>query len=473
MGDAHIASRSVVDLPLYGGQTASSSKSFRDYVNTDLISGSSIVRSLSLLSFFRSSRPHLDQRLLLPLESLPIDPLPTTKHVHKAIDAFQQYLGNLTACLRQTGATTTHITLDVARAMEAYANAFKVAAAIAWCEPGDVTVARTLEASLKGAVRLYGFLSSLPPEVIDDVAQIKIDKMGKIILATAFGGVSADTIGHLAPLFARCRSLVSSLQTTFRPMAHFKGIRGSPPPNNHVTEGEALEAVSLLETLVDELAEVHRLPGPRPSKTKAQKEEDVRRPLRLAIEARVMSCDVMMSMANRDIDSIKRRAHLAMPDNADQPTSNRSSATEWEVMGEAALIRCLEVAVELVTERRGGVLSDKVEMADWLGEGAAVPMAQHAPERESAKMDDNDAPDSDDSDEDDSDEDEDAIDTYACPLRALFRLHDRYEEQRLAVWLSLPAASRVSMGTYMRGTGGKMGRAWDNLGLVLLLDYDT
>jgi hypothetical protein len=54
----------------------------------------------------------------------------------------------------------------------------------------------------------------------------------------------------------------------------------------------------------------------------------------------------------------------------------------------------------------------------------------------------------------------------------LFRLYDRFEEQRLAVWLARPADKREKMSVYMRGSGGRAGDAWDALGLVLLMQYD-
>lgn len=69
--------------------------------------------------------------------------------------------------------------------------------------------------------------------------------------------------------------------------------------------------------------------------------------------------------------------------------------------------------------------------------------------------------------EDDNDEAEGSY--YRCPLRTLFALHDRYEEQRLAIWLTLPTSKRGKMTAFMRGgKDGEIGRAWDGLGMNVM-----
>ena len=132
---------------------------------------------------------------------------------------------------------------------------------------------------------------------------------------------------------------------------------------------------------------------------------------------------------------------------------------------------------------------DQIDRADYLGEDPQIPLspspksAINASKHEIGTADeespDEDEGEGDDGEEDESDEDEDdssensTPDTYPCPLRSLFALHDRYEEQRLAVWTSLPTESRVGMGTYMRGEEGRVGEVWDGAGMILLLDYDS
>lgn len=254
--------------------------------------------------------------------------------------------------------------------------------------------------------------------------------------------------------------------------------------------------MALLELFAGEIEEVDKLDGAKVSKTKAQKEEDCRRPLRIAMEARVLRCDVGLSMATRDIKAIKGRAQKAIQDKEEDESDteedegqdengkdgksmkSRNSSVEeedalkWDEIGEEALVDCLQVAKALLEERRGGVLSDKVERQDWLG---VEPHATHhtsGSPKAGKKPSSHSGSDTDLTDTETESEDDDTVDTYPCPLRGLFRLHDRYEEQRLAVWLSLAQDRRRGMGTYMRGEEGKVGEAWDGLGLLLLLDYD-
>jgi len=207
-------------------------------------------------------------------------------------------------------------------------------------------------------------------------------------------------------------------------------------------------------------------------------------------------------MANHNIKDIRRRAQAAHFRNVDQEDdegdkdedddNERTHAVEtsglhdvsvkWEEEAELLLIQALQKAKNLVEVRRGAVLTAHVEPSEWLspemarGSFASTPSVDGStstyPDDEQGERDqDTDVEDGSSGDETGEGED-DFAEVYPCPLRALFRLHDQYEEQRLAVWLTLPASTRLGMGTYMRGEQGAMGEAWDALGLLLLLDHD-
>ena len=224
------------------------------------------------------------------------------------------------------------------------------------------------------------------------------------------------------------------------------------------------------------------IPGPVKSKTKAQKEQDKRRPMRIGMEASMLRCDIAMSMANRDIKAIKARAKLAVSSDEEEDVDSLAvddeEAIKWERIAEEALIQVMELSKDLVENKRGGVLSDAVTRTDWLGDeetlyipASPANSAKLAENKDCAESDEETEDESDDEDDDNA-RDSDEVDTHPCPLRSVFRLHDRYEEQRLAVWLSLPAATRPGMGTYMRGDDGAVGEAWDGLGLWLQRSYD-
>ncbi|WWD16339.1 hypothetical protein CI109_100765 [Kwoniella shandongensis] len=167
-------------------------------------------------------------------------------------------------------------------------------------------------------------------------------------------------------------------------------------------------------------------------------------------------------------------------------------AARWEEIAEDLLVRCLETARSLVDDGRGEVLVEHVVPEDWLGEdGIPSPSLNEKDNKFKSLIPD---PTTDNSDKDhrcqaesDADSESEFDDTssdsesedlssgpsHPCPLRSLFRLHDRYEEQRLAIWLHLPSAHRGKMGLFMRGSEGRVGKAWDTLGLGLMIEYDS
>ncbi|WVQ93718.1 hypothetical protein IAU59_000795 [Kwoniella sp. CBS 9459] len=357
---------------------------------------------------------------------------------------------------------------------------------------------------------------------------------------------------RLAPIVAHSRKLIASLQYhPTRPLASsskLKPTASAASPTTaffrlNVSDDEVLQALEVLDIFVDGVERADSIPGPIVSKNKKQKEEDNRRPMRVALEAKVLKCDLLLSMTTKNISQVKSRAatrysaeisvksdgmkkvdgaegYHSSSENGDdaldakprlsdegdlecikddtvQPRSPLAESfdalqgSKWEDKAEESLVKCLIAAKHLVEEGRSEVLSSELQIIAWLGEeGVVHPKQETADSRQSKSkspshnldlLDQTSESDDDetdfDSDEEDSSEDEstDAGGTsYACPLRTLFRLHDRYEEQRLAVWLHLPSNKREKMGFFMRGEeGGRVGSAWDGFGLALMMEYDS
>ena len=375
--------------------------------------------------------------------------------------------------------------------LKAYTIAFFTVAKAVWTETGAEkpeieNLRKTLDKSLRGVFLAYRVLANSDSNT-DDIKTV-LDDTRKQLLASIFASHSESTLSLVTPLFERPRHLLQALTSANRPIAHAKAVsRASPPPHAIVNDRDALEITTLLETFIKGIQAVETLSGPVEAKTKAQKEADLRRPLRLNIEARLVRCDIALSMANWDIKTIKARAvEVAGVEDEESPEiveKVNHDGIRWETRAKEALVGCLEAAKTLLDERREGVLSDRVDKPDWLGADPLVELAKAttyvSPKMELAVLknglkeekkveESKDELESDTESETSSSPDE----AYPCPLRTLFRLHDRYEEQRLAVWLALPPTTRDGMGTYMRGEGGMVGDAWDSIGLLLLLDYD-
>ncbi|OCF36212.1 hypothetical protein I316_02085 [Kwoniella heveanensis BCC8398] len=255
------------------------------------------------------------------------------------------------------------------------------------------------------------------------------------------------------------------------------------------------------------------------------------------MEAKVLRCDLLLSMTTRNISLVKSRAaaryttpstdeegkeaavaeqvedtetaapsgskaRLSEEDGSEctnndivQPRSPFSEAFDavhsikWEDKAEDALVECLIAARHLLEEGRPEVLSLEVQAVDWFGpEGIVSPKQEtleaqklKSPSRGPRFSDLTSDPEQDQSDLDSEDEEETSEDgsidiggsSRVYPLKALFRLHDRYEEQRLAVWLHLPASKREKMGYFMCGLERRVGSAWDGFGLALLMVYDS
>ncbi|KAI9632842.1 uncharacterized protein MKK02DRAFT_41153 [Dioszegia hungarica] len=263
--------------------------------------------------------------------------------------------------------------------------------------------------------------------------------------------------------------------------------------------------------------------------TKLAEQEAQERPMRIGIEADLLRCDLAISMATAKIGEVKRRARAglsavqvgvdvvkeevvkeevavrdkkpvlnrrrrALTDEsdlgtivdqdewlADAPAAKLDSAGEsgrrWEDDVDVGLWETLGKVRAILEGKHAEVLVARIDRSDWLDDpsppdprGSVSPYEPPRTDTAESESDGSASPSS--SSESDSDESEDDL-SHSCPLRTLFRLHDRYEEQRLAVWLSLQNEQRGKMGAYMRGVEGRVGSAWDAVGLRLLMEFDA
>ncbi|WWC58325.1 uncharacterized protein I303_100865 [Kwoniella dejecticola CBS 10117] len=160
------------------------------------------------------------------------------------------------------------------------------------------------------------------------------------------------------------------------------------------------------------------------------------------------------------------------------------SGIKWEDQAEKSLVQCLESAKQLLDKGRGEVLSSQVEALDWLGQSGVISSEDekrstrtsrsptHVDDPDEASTSDDESEDSFSSETESEPEETEEL-LHPCPLRTIFRLQDRYEEQRLAVWLHLPSAKRGKMGWFMRGEDGRVGAIWDAFGLAALMQFDS
>lgn len=265
------------------------------------------------------------------------------------------------------------------------------------------------------------------------------------------------------------------------------------------------------------------------AKEKHMKQENEHRLLRVRMEVMSLMCDLLLSMTNKTMSEVKARAarrlsreesEEAAEEKVESEASNRSksrgksrskiidsmpdtntnncvslcaatstfsssdtpsSFIEWEVLAEKSLIDCFDFAAYSAKNDRIAVLTKSINHSDWLDvtspqlkagmkSKSQSPSPSH-PCPSSSNMSDDEDFDLDSStsfiSEDENDEDEGS--SCRCPLRTLFALHDRYEEQRLAIWLTLPTPKRGKMTAFMRGgKDGEVGRAWDGLGMSVM-----
>lgn len=170
------------------------------------------------------------------------------------------------------------------------------------------------------------------------------------------------------------------------------------------------------------------------------------------------------------------------------PSDTPSCCIEWEVLTEKSLIECLNFAASCVEDDRIAILTKAIVHRDWLAvaslqQKASTKSTPQSPSplhpcHSSTNMSNDEDSNLDSSitsfnSEDEGNRDEDKQDegsSYRCPLRTFFALHDRYEEQSLAIWLTLPTSRLGKMSAFMRGgKDGAVGRAWDGLGMNVIL----
>lgn len=286
---------------------------------------------------------------------------------------------------------------------------------------------------------------------------------------------------------------------------------------------------------------------------KAREDGDRDRPVRIVLEASIARCELATAMASTDISNAKVRSRgederelkivetasvaendsqaseagseivinpdpEAEDDNQDEvkpiitpPQSPRDTPDEreedstssvsgeptmqlkWEEQAELTLLSCLQQAYLAITARRSKVITESIMPSEWYP--TSIP-----PDTVEAESDNSTDTESDLDSLASADDDGNGLTIHdplarPAPLRTIFRLQDRYEELRLAVWLSLPPDSRGKMSAYMRGIPtpgeirvmaesgmdlmelkvrkeGRIGKVWDDLGLALLKHFD-
>jgi len=192
-----------------------------------------------------------------------------------------------------------------------------------------------------------------------------------------------------------------------------------------------------------------------------------RRPLRLGMEAKVLMVDLALGMASHHIGAAKARAmailckayeagDLSVEEGGKNLEGQQHEAIEigeevggerWEDLAKEALIGCLSTAKDLTEAGREAVLTETVKRVDWLG----LDEQQLADENDAIRSKHTQS--SFDSSNADSDSQSEVYTEmsssggsdenhghHPCPLRTLFRMHDRYEELRLG-HLVVPASN--------------------------------
>ncbi|WVQ78631.1 hypothetical protein IAT38_000718 [Cryptococcus sp. DSM 104549] len=489
----------------------------------------SLLRPFSIfsISFFRPTPSLPSPPLLEALTAIstlaPTDTVDDSAAV-KAIGGLQRFASQLrdAVAARKLSPEYEQVVASLETLLRGYASGFHVIGRAIWDSEGSSSGAEMSRTDMEEGIKqcLHGIFAV---RVLLAEHAVSLAPSDKEILGAIFP--TLDTNHHLlSTLFDHSRLLITSLQAKpIRPFAQFKlkpalPSPALPPLAQSVTDAEVSFIVELLET-----------------------EEEKRRPLRVAMEAKALHCDLAMSMTNKRIAEVKARTARRFsedgdgaenakderggveddgdgdggedcvddlqlrqevedlkPDvsklgdeggtiegsvHADAPAAEKvrvGKAVAWEEIAEKALVECLDVARALLEDGRAAVLSDEVTPVEWLGSSGvpspSVPLDTH---RKSKSLSNNDSASDSDSSYDASDSESESshaseadLVAHACPLRTLFRLIDRYEEQRLAVWLSLPAAKRGKMTAFMQGEEGRVGMAWDGFGLRAMMEYD-
>nr|XP_019048952.1 hypothetical protein I302_02732 [Kwoniella bestiolae CBS 10118]OCF27882.1 hypothetical protein I302_02732 [Kwoniella bestiolae CBS 10118] len=479
----------------------------------------------SISSFFRSSpsshkipSPTLLNPLLLITSTSPAEPIPGEAEIIKSLEGLKAFATQFKEAIssKQLKIDDEDVGERTHRLAKGYLAGVYLISRTLWDDPADDANKTTEFENHKSALTrcIQGFF--LLYSMIDQTDEIDKHILGSIFPPT-------ETKYHqFSPLLQYPRRVIASLQSQpTRAIAQSKlkdhvqsPIRSSFP--EHIPEEEVLYVISLLDAFLEGIQKVESLSGPLIAKKKKQREEDSRRPLRVEMEVRVMRCDLLMSMTTKRIGAVKNRAmgkglggvkaeeedcqeHGSGAEDGDQAQEDiklsvrteghsteevyegisQTDTTRWEDLAEESLVEGLDIAKKLIEEGRGEVLSNHVEAVDWLGQEGLIQPDEQEGKRQSKSpshgFDEDIISESDledDEPEIESEMSEESGSTHPCPLRTLFRLHDRYEEQRLAVWLHLPSAQRGKMGWFMRGHEGRVGSSWDGFGLAAMMEYD-
>ena len=503
------------------------------------VTAAALVRPFSLLSlpFFRRkpASPSDDPLNVLRSASAFID---SGEHAEydtavKALVALRTYIVDL----KTDSSKSTETIFQVEQLLEAYLRGFYVAAQAASIGKWNTEMAEASKDCLTGYLEAHR-----------QAAEESKDIWRPHILAAMFPPLPGDS--HLlTPIFDLPRQLTDEILNHHmqRPGVK-KALRDSAgeafttdPVQEHGPEAESLLGIwgvfSRLVAGLETLPLSHQLDMPTKTskaKLKAINDEAKRRPLRIGLEARITQCELATALASVDVVNIMIRARgksrsptpellsdegssVDSDDEVDIKPDVRSQASKslkvlradddskddegengdgvvWEEKAEGILYDLLEYSRQLIDDRHSSVLTDTPQRADWLGTSLSSnePMTPTPKTPRSASQESEDT-----ESESDSDSDLDPSSSQAglTPLRAIVRLQDRYEELRLAVWLSLPPDSRGKMSAYMRGAptptqmlrvkgpnmgaakfkemmNGRIGEAWDRFGMALLKKFD-
>ncbi|WVN87124.1 uncharacterized protein L203_102300 [Cryptococcus depauperatus CBS 7841] len=484
------------------------------------------VASLFHFNFFRRRPPSLPSAAefdpILTIASTILHP--EVRAAAEALGQFQRGTEQLVLAITvgKLDFTTDHVQQIILQVAAAYAAAANIILRLLWegQEHFELNQQQKLEDALVQSVNGFftarHFLTDPPGEVNDH------------ILGSIFSSIPPYKVSFLSPILEHCKSVVITLQAhPVRPLAHSRPL-SSGSVQEHSDE-EVHFLVSLLDAMLLGVKPITLLESQWPTEgrvTKANEKQkmadDEDRARRVELEVMLLRCDLLISITNKRIGHVKQRAVVKLKEEqkvngsakGDQVsraasihrrTKSRSKsqsicpedlfvesvsdfdslATSWEILSEQSLIQCLIFARFLVENNRSGVLSTVLNVNDWLIEAdtpcssthASAPSPAHSGSSRSPSppntSDDTDSAMSFNEETETESEDEDPLlVTHRSPLRTLFSLHDRFEEQRLAVWLSLPTTQRGKTTTWMRGEDGRVGEAWDTFGVRLIMEFD-
>ncbi|ODN88856.1 hypothetical protein L198_06658 [Cryptococcus wingfieldii CBS 7118] len=458
------------------------------------------------ISLFRSTPSLPNPAPLEPLSALAAATAhPPKRPAIKAVIALQSFATQFREAVfaRKLKKEEDYVQQRLYQLVRGYAAAGNVLARLLWGEEatGEDPDVADYEAALKQCVEGFFIARSLLRPALSSAYDPHI-------LGAIFSFPAPYRHSFLTPILQHARRLTATLQT--HPTRPIAGKAKSPSPQidiAKVSTADITYVVALLETIIAAVAaipEIDEIVSEEvgvPAKMTKKKEKELQRekenkPLRVKLEVMLAGCDLVLSLANKRIGEVKARAASKIGrDEEDEEDDvkpvlegvEEEAAVAWEGIAEKGLIDSLDLALALAEEGRVNVLANDVQAIDWFGQDIEptpenVPLppspttSSHSQDPGTKAEIDPPSDSSSDSefDDDDDDPDEDPSDnsSHKCPLRSLFALHDRYEEQRLAVWLTLDVGRRGKMTAWMRGEGGKVGEKWDAFGVRVIREFD-